>query len=176
MLKRSLAWLVGVSAWFVLISCTPAFTGYGTRDAAGNAHGSWKIYKYGWLRATGQFVDGKLNGQWQIFDEQGVKIADLPFSNGLLHGKYILYYGSAKFPEAAGRLKTIGHAEHGQFTGDFERYLPTGKLQVRYKAKNRIVTQLLFGTWADAQDQVWSDDDLIGNTFVNSILAAARQS
>lgn len=182
MIRNVLVALFGLEIVLGLVACTPTHYASGVRDSAGREQGLWKVHKAsnGIVVGSANFVDGKLHGQVELFDafysdRPNVKVAQLSFHNGMLHGEYRLYYSGVSFAYAQGRLKTIGHALNNRFTGDFERYLPTGELQVRYKAKNEVVTKLFYGTWEDAQDQVVSDKKLIEEIYLPALLRFVRR-
>lgn len=58
-------------------------------------------------------------------------------------------------------VKTYGQALNCQLEGEFERYLPDGKLLVRYRALGEVVVSVQVGSWRDAEQQLQADKDIL---------------
>lgn len=51
------------------------------------------FHENGKISQTGFFVDGKLNGEWKMFDEEGNKLAMGEYKNGRKTGKWTFWEG-----------------------------------------------------------------------------------
>ncbi len=51
------------------------------------------FHENGKISQTGFFVDGKLNGEWKMFDEDGNKLAIGEYKNGRKTGKWTFWEG-----------------------------------------------------------------------------------
>ncbi len=68
-------------------------------------------YKNGSVRRQGKYVDGKYEGLWEGWYENGEKEFEIEHHKGMLHGEYILYHSNGK-PREKGRYhknKPTGH-------------------------------------------------------------------
>lgn len=144
-------------------SCVPRMTGLfgrGMLDASGKRQGEWVVYHRPGtvVLGAGQFIDSVPNGPWTINDTKGKKVAELVYKNGCVDGNYKLWYGH-KY--TATFVKTYGQAEDCELQGNFERYLPDGRLLVRYRAARGRVVSVQDGSWADAQQQLDADKELL---------------
>jgi antitoxin component YwqK of YwqJK toxin-antitoxin module len=137
-------------------------------DAQGHLNDPSKIYEKASNRLLGQgsFIDGQPNGYWELWDKYGTKVAELNYKNGLIDGKYKLYYNE-KFGDG---LKTIGHAQNGKFVGYFIRYLPNGEPLVSYQTNEQEkIIAVTYGTLPDAEEQLEADKHLIANIYMARI-------
>ncbi len=62
-------------------------------EKEGNRLKGTYFYENGQISQTGYFVDGKLNGEWQMFDEEGNKLAMGTYTNGKKTGKWTFWEG-----------------------------------------------------------------------------------
>ena len=110
------------------------------------------------MLGQGKFIDNIPEGLWVIFDTKGKKVAELNYEKGCIDGPYRLWYGHK---QEATHIKTFGHGKNCKLEGDFERYLPNGDLLVRYKASAGVVTSVNAGSWANAEEQLQADAQLL---------------
>lgn len=161
------------------LSCAPVavndLSGSGAVGYAGKAEGNWTIYSdaSSSVIAKGAFLNGRPHGPWEIWDDAGVKNAELDFENGVYNGQYRLFY-TGLTPEAVGRLKTVGRTVSGKFSGEFVRYDLDGRLLVRYTGLNNAVTTVQEGLRVDAEEQLAADRILLGN-YLTAIIAAQKK-
>jgi len=132
----------------------------GPGDPSGRRQGEWVVYHNpgNVVLGTGRFVDGVPDGPWTIYDTEGKKVGEVGYRNGCVDGPYRLWYGHNY---AATFVKTYGQARNCQLDGEFERYLPDGRLLVRYRAAKGIVTSVQVGHWGAAEEQLQADKDLL---------------
>lgn len=163
----------------VFLSCAPVaqndLSGSGAIGNAGKAEGNWTIYSdaSSSVIAKGAFLDGRPHGPWEIWDDAGVKNAELDFENGVYNGQYRLYY-TGLTPEAVGSLKTVGRTVSGTFSGEYVRYDLSGRVLVRYTGLNNAVTTVQEGLRVDADEQIAADIRLLEN-YRTAILAAQKK-
>lgn len=166
----------------LLASCSTSSLNYndhsgaGDLDDGGRALGNWTLFSdnNNSVFAKGSYLDGKPHGLWEIWDNAGVKNADLDFDYGQYTGTYTLYY-TGYTPEATGMVKTIGHAHNGEYSGDFTRYNPDGSVLVKYTALNNSVTTVEQGLRLDAEQQLAADMGLL-NVYQQAILKAPAKA
>jgi hypothetical protein len=162
--------LLQVLLWVLVITSTsscirtprlsPEALAQGAVDPSGRRQGDWVVYHNPGdvVLGTGRFVDGAPDGPWTIYDTKGKKVGEVEYRNGCVDGNYRLWYGH-KY--AATFVKTYGQARNCQLDGAFERYLPDGRLLVRYKAAQGLVVSVQSGSWRDAEEQLQADKDLL---------------
>jgi len=166
---------------FLLVSCTTLtvndHSGFGDIDRFGKALGEWTLYSDNndSIFAEGNYVDGRPDGAWKIYDNSGTKNAELYFKDGVYHGEYRLYYTSYT-PEAVGRLKTIGSCEYGNYSGDFTRYLTDGSILVHYSVSNNSIHSVHNGGESDAREQLRADKALLKVYYTAILKAPGKQS
>jgi hypothetical protein len=144
--------------------------GIGQRDIEGKATGEWKLYAKAnkSLFGEGRYVNGMPDGTWTLWDTGGTKNAELHFNNGVLNGEYRLFYSSFS-PEAAGKLKTIGHANQGLLDGVFRRYNADGTSFVEYSAMDESVSDVSVGSFNNANGQLSADRNLL-DLYIDTIV------
>lgn len=153
-----------------------SFYGVGNRNSRGLPEGAWTLYRHQGnpILGKGSFVNGEPDGAWTLWDAGGFKVAEISFTNGEVNGEYRFYY-SSHTPVAQNRLKTIGHQVMGQSLGLFERYLPDGKLLVKYRLMKDNKYEVIFGDWRDVAVQSEADKDLL-RIDKDAIRAAIKNS
>ena len=144
------------------IAARGGFYGVGPYNPRGVPEGEWTLYRYEGhpILGKGRLLNGEPHGNWTLWDQGGFKVAELSFSNGKLNGEYRFFY-SSHTPQAQNRLKTVGHQVMGQSIGVFERYLPDGKLLVKYRLMEEGKYQVLYGAWQDVAVQSEADKELL---------------
>ena len=79
-------------------------------------------YKSGVLKAKGNFLGGKKNGEWQSFYEDGKMRSDEYFTNGLPDGKISVWYDN-------GQKMYEGEYKMGKLVGTWSFWNDKGALQ-----------------------------------------------
>jgi len=81
-----------------------------------------KKYASGKLEATMEFKDGKLNGKYIIYENNGRKSTETIYKDGKENGYYYLYNSN-------GTYRTKGAYSMGKPVGEWEYYDKDGKLK-----------------------------------------------
>jgi antitoxin component YwqK of YwqJK toxin-antitoxin module len=113
----------------------------------------------------GEFRNGNPVGVWSFYDSSGVKIATLPYRNGVLHGEYRFFYTGFNSAATRGLLKTIGHAKDGSLVGHFTRFGPDGTKASEYDFDGRQVTLVQAGSKSEAETQIAADARFLDTIF-----------
>jgi hypothetical protein len=103
----------------------------GCRD--GQPHGAWQLADAtGRIRVLGAFNRGKRTGSFIHWNEEGVRIAHLPYEEDARNGTLALWYPSAaKGGDAQQRLEAIYAA--GKLNGTVRIWTPGGRLRGEYR-------------------------------------------
>jgi antitoxin component YwqK of YwqJK toxin-antitoxin module len=106
----------------------------------GKLNGPFEIYEPGGqLQYIGTFVDDEKEGLWIVWEATGVKIAEIPYKDGIRNGPIKLWYGSfIDSGKRAGNIKLEANFLQGNYHGDYKTFLPDGKTrnEVEYEHGN----------------------------------------
>lgn len=143
----------------------PLATGFYKNDLKS---GNWS-WKNGGAVVTGSFIDGKLNGPFNVTNEKPKYKLVTNFESGKVNGRKEIYYN--------GKLQEFSTWKNGGMYGPYSRYMIEGKKQLEITGfrisdyKDSITTYLING---EVQKQVFNQilpfkdmDTTEGNWFVN---------
>ncbi len=119
----------------------------GNKDAAGKQQGPYTIYSKAnnMVLGKGQFRDGHPDGAWTLWNNAGLKVAELNYKYGLIDGEYKIYFTDQR-PEDVNKLASKGHLINGKLGGGvFEAYDVKGSLITRFTVENDRVAEVLYG-------------------------------
>ena len=131
-------------------------------------HGEWITYHPDGVtpRVKGMFVDGRANGAYEKYDQDGNKIEESSYHNGKQLGNYTSYYANGQ-PKQQKTFNAEGK-EHGVTTFYFEN----GKPQFVVNKVNGVPTGEATRYWEDGSvKEVLVYDDsgkVISTTVVNA--------
>ena len=97
------------------------------------------VFSEGKLSEIGHWVDGKQNGLFESWNQEGILIDHGTFKDGERDGQTVQYY-----PDS-GNLRVKAQYKAGKLNGMVEQYYPSGKLQF----KHNFVDNQLHGTALD---------------------------
>lgn len=121
----------------------------------GELNGLNVIYYIDSIKELGHWKEGKQNGLFQLYTEDGILIESANFKNGEMNGEFKEYYengnirftgsykeslqdGEWKFYLKNGNLQTIANYKSGELNGLKEDYYENGKLWTRQEFKDNI--------------------------------------
>lgn len=88
----------------------------------GKPNGKWiAFYDNGKMKSIENWKNGMLNGKYILYNEKGKKVLETYYKNGIDNGKYAIYYDNGK-PRIYGKIK------NGIPVGKWKRYHANGKL------------------------------------------------
>ncbi|AMD95338.1 toxin-antitoxin system YwqK family antitoxin [Leptotrichia sp. oral taxon 847] len=79
-----------------------------------------EYYANGNNYTTGKYVNGKKEGEWLVYSENGKLWKRYQYSNDELNGRYSSYYGKT------GNQETVGQYQNGKMTGNWTEYYENG--------------------------------------------------
>lgn len=80
-------------------------------------------------QAAGEFNHGKPNGLWTFWEEDGTKIVEITYINGMFSGSVTMWNPTVSGPLSKGKLKFRGTFIDGDWTGSALSYYADGKLR-----------------------------------------------
>jgi len=109
----------------------------------GKIDGKWKtFYDNGKKESIGLYTDGKKDGEWNVFYDNGKKKIIESYINGKKDGKFERYYKN-------GVLKISGTLKNSMLDGEYKSFHENGlKWTERLYENDKII----------GYDRVWSDD------------------
>ena len=128
----------------------------GNKDANGKQQGLYTIYSKGnnMVLGKGQFHNGHPDGLWTLWNNAGLKVAELNYKYGLMDGEYRIYFTDQR-PEDPNKLATRGYLVNGRLgAGVFEAFDVNGNLLTRFTVENDKVAKVLYGDQARAESQL----------------------
>jgi len=84
-----------------------------------------EYYANGNLYTTGRYVNGKKEGEWTVYSENGKVWKKYQYKNDNLNGRYISYYGNT------GMQEIVGDYLDGKATGTWTYYFQNGSIEKR---------------------------------------------
>ena len=88
------------------------------------------IYYKDNIKEIGHWKDGKQNGLFQLYTEEGILVDDANFKEGERDGLTKQFYSDT------GKLRVSGNYKNGVLDGEFKAYYPNGNLQGEVNYKN----------------------------------------
>ena len=80
-----------------------------------------EYYANGNMFMTGKYVDGKKEGEWKTYTEEGYLWKKHTYRNGQLNGKFVNYYTKTGVEE------TVGNYVNGKKSGNWNSYYSSGR-------------------------------------------------
>ena len=74
-------------------------------------------------------MGGRRVGVWSIYTSSGVRVHEITYSHGVVHGIERMWYS---LPEAPGRLKAENHFERGQLNGSKRSWFANGRKRAEF--------------------------------------------
>ncbi len=111
---------------------------------AGVYHGPVEIWSSPSVRqAAGECRNGKPEGRWTLWDESGVKVAELTYRDGYFEGSIAFWHGAKTGPRLKGKLKCRGSFSDGQWHGLVRTFWPDGRIRSErtYEADTIVAAQ-----------------------------------
>lgn len=96
----------------------------------GELHGLNVSYYKNNIKEIGHWKDGKQNGLFQLYTEEGILVDDANFKEGERDGLTEQFYSDT------GKLRVSGNYKNGVLDGKFKAYYPNGNLQGEVTYKN----------------------------------------
>lgn len=97
---------------------------------AGVYHGPVEIWASPSIRqAAGECRHGRPEGRWTLWDETGVKVAELTYRDGYFEGSIAFWHGAQAGPRLRGKLKCRGAFTDGQWHGLVRTFWPDGRIR-----------------------------------------------
>ena len=96
----------------------------------GELHGLNVSYYKNNIKEIGHWKDGKQNGLFQLYTEEGILVDDANFKEGERDGLTEQFYSDT------GKLRVSGNYKNGVLDGEFKAYYPNGNLQGEVTYKN----------------------------------------
>lgn len=97
---------------------------------AGVYHGPVEIWSSPSIRqAAGECRHGKPEGRWTLWDESGIKVAELTYRDGYFEGSIAFWHGAKAGPRLKGKLKCRGSFTDGQWHGLVRTFWPDGRIR-----------------------------------------------
>lgn len=93
-------------------------------------------YQNGNLKKTGNYINGKENGLFKEYNEDGSINIEYSMKDGVMNGAFKTYYEN-------GQVKKIGSFLNGKGNGNFKEYAENGDLEVTYSKINDEYNGLL---------------------------------
>jgi len=105
---------------------------------------------------AGSYVNGKRNGRWDEFSENGKLLARADYRNGVLHGEFTIFHEGGKIPHSVqnfrdgikesryfeyypnGNTKEASMYSNGIKTGPITIWYPSGRIQARGTLNNGV--------------------------------------
>ena len=97
---------------------------------SGELHGLNVSYYKDNIKEIGHWKDGKQNGLFQLYTEEGILVDDAKFKEGERDGLTEQFYSDT------GKLRVSGNYKNGVLDGEFKAYYPNGNLQGEVNYKN----------------------------------------
>ena len=97
---------------------------------SGELHGLNVSYYKDNIKEIGHWKDGKQNGFFQLYTEEGILVDDANFKEGERDGLTKQFYSDT------GKLRVSGNYKNGVLDGEFKAYYPNGNLQGEVTYKN----------------------------------------
>ena len=97
---------------------------------SGELHGLNVSYYKDKIKEIGHWKDGKQNGLFQLYTEEGILVDDANFKEGERDGLTKQFYSDT------GKLRVSGNYKNGVLDGEFKAYYPNGNLQGEVTYKN----------------------------------------
>ena len=97
---------------------------------SGELHGLNVSYYKDKIKEIGHWKDGKQNGLFQLYTEEGILVDDANFKEGERDGLTEQFYSDT------GKLRVSGNYKNGVLDGEFKAYYPNGNLQGEVTYKN----------------------------------------
>ena len=97
---------------------------------SGELHGLNVSYYKDKIKEIGHWKDGKQNGIFQLYTEEGILVDDANFKEGERDGLTEQFYSDT------GKLRVSGNYKNGVLDGEFKAYYPNGNLQGEVNYKN----------------------------------------
>ena len=97
---------------------------------SGELHGLNVSYYKDNIKEIGHWKDGKQNGLFQLYTEEGILVDDANFKEGERDGLTEQFYSDT------GKLRVSGNYKNGVLDGEFKAYYPNGNLQGEVNYKN----------------------------------------
>ena len=128
---------------------------------SGELHGLNVSYYKDNIKEIGHWKDGKQNGFFQLYTEEGILVDDANFKEGERDGLTKQFYSDT------GKLRVSANYKNGVLDGEFKAYYPNGNLQGEviykngemngeYKEYNENKSIRLFGNYKNnLQDGEW---------------------
>jgi antitoxin component YwqK of YwqJK toxin-antitoxin module len=103
----------------------------------GNLHGPLKVYyQNGNIKKTGTYLNGKENGLFREYNEDGIIYVEYFMKDGVKNGAFKSFYNN-------GHIKSEGSCINGKENGSFREYTENGDLQATYTELNAEYNGLL---------------------------------
>ena len=122
-----------------------------------------EYYSNGNIFTSGKYVNGKKEGLWKIYTENGLLWKSYEFKNDELNGEYISYFASA------GTKEVVGHYKNNKLHGIWEEYYSSGNKKKSGKYENGAKTGI-FTEWflngGKKSVMNFENDDLNGKMVV----------
>lgn len=96
----------------------------------GELHGLNVSYYKNNIKEIGHWKDGKQNGLFQLYTEEGILVDDANFKEGERDGLTEQFYNDT------GKLRVSANYKNGVLDGEFKAYYPNGNLQGEVTYKN----------------------------------------
>ena len=97
---------------------------------SGELHGLNVSYYKDNIKEIGHWKDGKQNGLFQLYTEEGILVDNAKFKEGERDGLTEQFYSDT------GKLRVSGNYKNGVLDGEFKAYYPNGNLQGEVTYKN----------------------------------------
>ncbi|MDP2325098.1 MAG: hypothetical protein Q8N51_13860, partial [Gammaproteobacteria bacterium] len=147
----------------------------GSKTASGY-HGTVDIWSTpGTRQAAGSFRHGKPDGRWTFWDETGVKVAELTYTNGTFTGPVTLWHGAHAGPREKGRLKYRGAFNDGEWSGLALTYYPDGRTRSERQYEGGAVRETVAfdprgnPLSPEQANQVAAEDEEQENAYVDAL-------
>jgi len=126
-------------------------------------------------QASGQFNNGKPTGLWTFWDDDGTKIVEITYINGMFSGSVTMWNPTASGPLSKGKLKFRGTFIDGDWVGSALSYYADGKFRSERVYHDGAISDAYV---TDVQGKalppeearkVADEDERIDNAFVDAL-------
>lgn len=126
-------------------------------------------------QAAGEFNAGKPNGVWTFWDDDGTKIVEITYINGMFSGAVTMWNPIASGPRSRGKLKFRGAFIDGDWSGSALSYYADGKIRSERVYRDGAISEAFV---VDTQGKslppeearkVADEDERIDNAFVDAL-------
>lgn len=138
--------------------------------------GSVEIWTSPFIKqAAGEFNRGKPTGVWTFWDDDGTKIVEITYIDGMFSGGVTMWNPVASGPLSKGKLKFRGAFIDGDWCGSAVSYYADGKVRSERVYQGGVISEAFV---TDIQGKalppeearkVADEDERIDNAFVDAI-------